>query len=826
VSGGNPKAVTFGTLHDLSAVRTMLAREGAPTASAPSDARVRVSEPAPPSSDDGSRYLLVRELGRGGMGRVDELFDRALGRRVARKACLPDAEDVHASLLLAEAQTCAQLEHPSVAPVYDVVTDDAGSPSYTMRVVAGRTLRDVLRERAADGAKTLLAPLLAVMRQVCLTVEYAHSRGVVHRDLKPDNVIVGSYGEVYVLDWGIAHLLEGASVVRDRDVSLTVAGTPGYMAPEQAIGGHIDARTDVFALGVMLYEIVAGGRPFEDADVASVLRRATRDFDVVAPSIRSPSVATDAFDSLILAAVSRDRERRPASARSLADAIDAFLDGERARAERAREADEKTREGEEARRSFDEHLAEAERLRDEAERRLATLAPWETAAAKAPAWALSSEASRRARDAALSLARAEAAFASALSRLPTHAGARRGMAALYYRQLLGAEARGDTDRAAQCLALARTYDDGELRLELADEGELVVDAPEGSTLALSRYEAEGPRLVATSPIPLEPHVPVRIPSGSHVLVATQGARTVRHPVVIARAFSHRASLVFPEVPSGFVVVPGGPFLAASADASGRLTPHELPDFAIATFPVTFGEYCQFLATLDDRDLARRTPRHGDYPLVTRNGRAFVVADDVVEGPARRYAPGDRTLDLPVVCVSWWDAAAYVRWLRTTTGKPFRLPTDLEWEKAARGADGRAYPMATALDASFCKRRESRPEAAQLEPVGAFELDESPHGVRDLAGGVADWTATADGGGTLDDEEREDVADNRQALWRGGSWSTITTGNQTRAAQLRHHRGTWIGFRVALGLPEGSRMTSARMNGGASSSMQAALPVHA
>jgi serine/threonine-protein kinase len=189
---------------------------------------------------------------------------------------------------------------------------------------------------------------------------------------------------------------------------------------------------------------------------------------------------------------------------------------------------------------------------------------------------------------------------------------------------------------------------------------------------------------------------------------------------------------------------------------------------------------------------------------------FVVAGDVVEGPARRYVPASRELDLPVCCVSWWDAAAYVRWRRETTGRPFRLPSDLEWEKAARGADGRPYPMALALDASFAKRRESRPEAAQLEPIGAFALDVSPYGVRDLAGGVADWTSTAADGTTLSDDEKEDPRDERQALWRGGSWSTITTGNQTRAAQLRHHRGTWVGFRVAMTLPPGSSLSVERL----------------
>jgi serine/threonine-protein kinase len=178
------------------------------------------------------------------MGRVDMAFDRALGRTVARKTVLRRR---NAPLLVTEAQIGAQLEHPSLVPVYDVEIDERGRPHYTMRVIRGRTLRDVIEARRnGDKGAMTLAQALGVFRQVCLAAHYAHSRGVIHRDLKPENVIAGEFGEVYVLDWGVAFISPESDLHRaSSHVSLRVAGTPGYMPPEQMLGIDVTARTDV-----------------------------------------------------------------------------------------------------------------------------------------------------------------------------------------------------------------------------------------------------------------------------------------------------------------------------------------------------------------------------------------------------------------------------------------------------------------------------------------------------------------------------------------------------------------------------------------------------
>ncbi|MGZ3454921.1 MAG: serine/threonine-protein kinase, partial [Polyangiales bacterium] len=295
-----PTEVARTLLSDSAQVSAVRAREDeAPDA-------VRVIGPDPALMDE--RYIPVGELGRGGMGCVTEVVDRTLGRSVARKTLLGDASDGGATLLVSEAQICAQLEHPAIVPVYDLGAD-GGRPYYTMRVVRGRNLREVLIEERRTRAQ-----LLGVLRQVCLAVDYAHSRGVVHRDLKPANVILGEFGEVYVLDWGVAHVLEGSDVHRTTEETFH-AGSPGYMAPEQIMGEAIDARTDVFALGVMLHEILTGVRPFDDRDVQSMHERVRRGI-LAPPSARRPSGEVPlVFDALVMACLTRERELRPASAR-------------------------------------------------------------------------------------------------------------------------------------------------------------------------------------------------------------------------------------------------------------------------------------------------------------------------------------------------------------------------------------------------------------------------------------------------------------------------------------------------------------------------------
>jgi serine/threonine-protein kinase len=237
---------------------------------------------AAPLPAPAGRYQLGEEIGRGGMGAVLRARDPHLNRDLAVKVLRGDG---HTSpdlvrRFLEEAQVCGQLQHPGVVPVHDLGTLPDGQPFIAMKLVKGRTLAELLRERSspADG----LPHLLGVFEQVCQAVGYAHSKGVIHRDLKPANVMVGAFNEVQVMDWGLAKVLRpqggpaaaaetAASVVRtvrsaagegSRDGQ--AMGTPAYMAPEQARGevDLLDERCDVFGLGAILCELLTGAPPF------------------------------------------------------------------------------------------------------------------------------------------------------------------------------------------------------------------------------------------------------------------------------------------------------------------------------------------------------------------------------------------------------------------------------------------------------------------------------------------------------------------------------------------------------------------------------------
>ncbi len=220
------------------------------------------------------RYQEAETLGAGGMGEVRVLRDGWIGRDVARKVMRPElaASGKALARFLREIRVQGQLEHPSIVPVYDVGRSGPDELYFTMRRIQGMTLGAVI-EGIARGDEALVArfsrrKLLTAFSSVCMAVHYAHSRGVVHRDLKPQNIMLGEYGEVYVLDWGIAKLVKGGGELSEVG---RVVGTLGYMAPEQARGGAVDAQADVYALGVILFEMLAGEHVFAGMDSSAVM---------------------------------------------------------------------------------------------------------------------------------------------------------------------------------------------------------------------------------------------------------------------------------------------------------------------------------------------------------------------------------------------------------------------------------------------------------------------------------------------------------------------------------------------------------------------------
>jgi serine/threonine protein kinase len=237
----------------------------------------RLSEVTAMPDLPGERYTLEERLGEGGMGTVYAAYDDALDREVAVKVAHTRDDGALAERLRQEARVLARLEHPGIVPVHDVGLLRDGRIFYVMKRVRGLTLRDSARALPDTDRR------LNVFERICETVAFAHQHGVVHRDLKPDNVMVGAFGEVLVLDWGVAKLLRAAqteqpappnsAALAGHTQAGTVLGTPGFMAPEQAQGGPVDQRADVYALGAILYELIAGETPAQNGALAELQRR-------------------------------------------------------------------------------------------------------------------------------------------------------------------------------------------------------------------------------------------------------------------------------------------------------------------------------------------------------------------------------------------------------------------------------------------------------------------------------------------------------------------------------------------------------------------------
>ncbi|HEY0192697.1 MAG TPA: serine/threonine-protein kinase [Kofleriaceae bacterium] len=232
-----------------------------------------------------SNYELRELLGRGGMGEVLLAHDEWIGREVAIKRMRHDDPDAERRFVR-EAKIQARLQHPAIVPVHELGRDAEGRPYFTMKRLAGVTLHEML--------DAPLQRLLRAFAEVCLAIELAHEHGVIHRDIKPTNIMLGDFGEVYVLDWGVAMVVgDGSASPSIQDVAAAegetqvgaVMGTPGYMPPEQALGYSITPAIDVYALGCVLFEILTGEplHPRGAAGAASAIARPCE-----APSARRP----------------------------------------------------------------------------------------------------------------------------------------------------------------------------------------------------------------------------------------------------------------------------------------------------------------------------------------------------------------------------------------------------------------------------------------------------------------------------------------------------------------------------------------------------------
>lgn len=291
-----------------------------------------MSAPSPPLGTSSTRPPRIDdegEVARGGMGSIRRVHDLLVGRRVAMKVLHAltghDMEEELRRRFLREAQVLGQLDHPHIVPMYDLGQTADGVPCFTMKLVDGRTLVELVSEGDVLADPARLEQVLQVLLKVCDAVAFAHSRGVVHCDLKPENVMAGSHGQVYVMDWGIAHLLGDEQLARlgvaverrvscDRSLEVDesgVMGTPAWMAPEQARANKlaIDTRTDVYQLGGLLYYVLTSQAPHRGEDVYTELA-AAQSGEVAPPEEAAGRPLPRGLCGIAMRALAADPERR------------------------------------------------------------------------------------------------------------------------------------------------------------------------------------------------------------------------------------------------------------------------------------------------------------------------------------------------------------------------------------------------------------------------------------------------------------------------------------------------------------------------------------
>jgi eukaryotic-like serine/threonine-protein kinase len=706
-------------------------------------------------------YRVLSQLGAGGMGEVYLAEDTRLSRRVAVKL-LParftsDAERVRR--FEQEARAASALNHPNILTIYEVgqASEAAGAASnfhyIVTEFVEGETLRERLRR-----SRLSVAEALDVAAQTAGALRAAHAAGIVHRDIKPENLMLRPDGYVKVLDFGLAKLIEAPPASLDTQTetrpqmtteSGIVLGTASYLSPEQARGQKADARADIFSLGVVLYEMAAGRRPFEGATaveiVAAILHTEPPPLGTQAPDV------PEALERAVGKALRKDRDARYQSVHELlADLKD--LKQELEIAEKLRGRGQAFASGSGA------QAAAAPALSTDDGEALTTAegVDADTAAQR----------TQRTGRSQLRLSGARLAVLSASAAALIAAGwfAWRGVNARWAeRQIPIIEKLAGQQRFFEAYDLALEAEKylpadapgrallGRLRPRMSDA--LTVESePTGASVYLKRAVRDAPRqLIGTTPISK-----LSIARGEYVLAVEKDGYAPFERAVSGALSRVGNALVPPDEPNSFKVklvaaarlparmsfVPGGAYKLVSrarpTDAGVRLD-----DFFIDRYEVTNREYKEFVTAG-----GYFKPEFWRHPFV-KNGRALEWAEAVREFKDRTGLPGPRgwtnqnypagKAEHPVTDVTWHEAAAYAAF----RGK--RLPTIFEWEKAARNGvftyySGYVLPWGP-VDFGGTVEGRANFTGAGTVPVESFEFGMSPFGCYQMAGNVSEWCLT-------------------------------------------------------------------------------------
>ncbi len=762
------------------------------------------------------RYHSFILVGKGGSGIVESCIDPALGRRVAVKMLQPQFRDDsrHRRRFVREARIMAQIEHPNVMPVHELGECGEGNYYYTMKYLKGTSLHQVLDRLRQDSpgadSEFPIARLIDIFEHVCQAVAFAHSRGVIHRDLKPENVMIGSFGEVLVVDWGLAKVFndtddDEAARAEDQDTLYSqllenitldgaIAGTPTYMAPEQAAGqiSNLDERTDIYSLGAILYEILTLKRTVTGTTVREVMEQVMkaeiphplsfprqskipRELAAICMKAlrKNPSERYQSVEAMLsdLYAYQRGftvsclpnslptkfwklcmRHRTVAATISLAVLTAALVLGGLNLIEQSRFntlAQAGYSHFERGNIIYDRLAQTQSSLNQMRESRKNKTTGIRERQLENEVKELEAKAENEYGTAMLLFNQAE------LDLFNTEFG--EYLEAIYLHRLEYAKLTNNVMRARELLTEIRSrtgvgfnsistkYKDqfakfadwaaGNVALSIEIEGDY---SPTATLFRIVKTPGAPWRLEQVDDIEL-PLIDYNLETGEYIVeITTNSTRSFNVPLLLEHGANEKIKIKTPGLfPPETVYVSAGEFWKGGEDSpTERLHRERTNAFFIARHEVSFREYMQFwLAENGGAGKAELIPK------------LRFAADEFTFYDA--WNENGKLLPMlepeqPVVGVSIEAARQYCRWLGDQIGCEVRLPTASEWEKAARGVDARRYVWGDDYlpDAAFTNENTQAKERFELmAPCASFPLDESVYGVCDLAGNVREWTST-------------------------------------------------------------------------------------
>jgi formylglycine-generating enzyme required for sulfatase activity/Tfp pilus assembly protein PilF/tRNA A-37 threonylcarbamoyl transferase component Bud32 len=690
-------------------------------------------------------YQVMEQIGQGGMATVCKAYQPSMDRYVAIKI-LPrhfTEDESFVGRFSQEARTLARLEHPHILPVYDY-GEQEGITYLVMRYVEAGTLKDLIAREGPIDVKEAAR----IVGQVADALDCGHSQGVIHRDIKPSNVLIDQYGNTFLTDFGIAKLVAETA---HFTATGAVIGTPAYMSPEQGMGDPVDARSDIYSLGVVLYQLVTGRVPFQAETPLAVLLK-----HLNAPLPPPRQIRPDlpaAVERVILKALAKSPDDRYQTVREFMAALaQAVIDATQERTRPQPPEDQLAETVVRPAPSPPPPVLAPEALADrQRQEQIATLYEEAQSLARAHRWlaALAKMDEIHALDAEFTdpegiagRARAQAAAEEAKARQQNE------LAALYAEAVRLLKA-GQYQEALQKWSEVKAIDPGygdRKKVQATARKKLDRQARPAPTRRLPRW--------------------MRIAAGAVAVAA----------IAVAAVLIQRALSTAPPTPrriptdltagaiwkwsdgSAMVYVPAGPFWMGSGENDPDANPDEWPPqqvyvdaFWIDRTEVTNAQY------------ERCVEDEGCIPPAETT--AYLYGDYYGESQYDNY---------PVIHVNWEQANAYCAW----AGK--RLPMEAEWEKAARGTDKRIYPWGNQFEgslANFCDDRCTFPQKdrawddgyASTAPVGSYEGGASPFGAWDMAGNVHEWTSSLDWAYPYDPVDgREDPEAPGPRMVRGGS----------------------------------------------------------